>query len=368
MFDRIFSNINKIIERDSKATTYKFALLRGVIDIIQDNSPYIFLTDEKASIPTGLLIEKWLLYYYPIIDSDIPQIHGESSLAFNGQFRKLILAYSRSNGFSEFYNDLRNKGIPPSLCPDFKALARQLYKTITGMPMKHIGYSLNNGFYSIFSYEKPHASFNPHRIDIDFLIFNFGSFSIPIEYYNAFKLLGSFINGQDSILFKWAEFSVNASRKNLTIENVISNVLKNPVTERDALESKQIYRNALTNDGKLTCVWTGRPLSDYHVDHVIPFSVWRNNDLWNLLPTHPAINNRKKDKIPSVELVEKRKEMIFYYWHLNDDFCHERFHREMKFSLLGNNDAGDWKAAALEKLQKNCQYLISERGYEEWKI
>jgi hypothetical protein len=34
-----FINISKIIERDSKSTTYKYALLRGTIDIIQDNSP-----------------------------------------------------------------------------------------------------------------------------------------------------------------------------------------------------------------------------------------------------------------------------------------------------------------------------------------
>jgi hypothetical protein len=41
MKSEVFSNINKIIERDSKASTYKFALLRGVIDIILENSPYI---------------------------------------------------------------------------------------------------------------------------------------------------------------------------------------------------------------------------------------------------------------------------------------------------------------------------------------
>jgi hypothetical protein len=41
MHNDVFQNISKIIERDSKTTTYKFALLRGVIDIIQDNSPFI---------------------------------------------------------------------------------------------------------------------------------------------------------------------------------------------------------------------------------------------------------------------------------------------------------------------------------------
>jgi len=60
MQDVVFKNIAKIIERDSKVTTYKFALLRGVIDVIQDNSPYISFSDSRVNIPTGLLIEKWI--------------------------------------------------------------------------------------------------------------------------------------------------------------------------------------------------------------------------------------------------------------------------------------------------------------------
>ena len=73
----VYSNISKIIERDSKSTTYKFALLRGVIDIIQDNSPFISISKDRVQIPTGLLIEKWMMYYYPILESsiNIPQIN-----------------------------------------------------------------------------------------------------------------------------------------------------------------------------------------------------------------------------------------------------------------------------------------------------
>ena len=66
MQEVVFANISKIIERDSKVTTYKYALLRGVIDLIQDNSPYITFFEDRANIPTGLLIEKWILYYYPL--------------------------------------------------------------------------------------------------------------------------------------------------------------------------------------------------------------------------------------------------------------------------------------------------------------
>ena len=67
MQDRIFSNISNIVERDSKSTTYKYALLRAVIDIIQDNSPFINVSSERVSFPTGLVVEKWMQYYLSLI-------------------------------------------------------------------------------------------------------------------------------------------------------------------------------------------------------------------------------------------------------------------------------------------------------------
>jgi hypothetical protein len=250
MNNEVFYNISKIIERDSKTTTYKYALLRGVIDIIQDNSPYISFNQNRVHIPTGLLIEKWLLYYYPILQAEtsIPQINGETNLAFSKQFSKLITDYETRGGFSAFYNDLRNKGIPKDLQIDFIELAKKLKDTITKMPMKYIGRSISNEFYSIFTYENQTLR-RSSNLDIETLIKDFGTFSIPFEYYEAFKILGSFINGQDSILFKWAEFSVNASGNNLSVHKVLNEVLKSPITERNISESKKLYTDILIKKG-----------------------------------------------------------------------------------------------------------------------
>ena len=347
MIDPIFANINKIIERDSKATTYKFALLRGVIDIIQDNSPYIRFSDDRVIIPTGLLLEKWLLYYYPILESEtlIPQINGDINLAFGVQFRKLINDYRSLGGFSAFYNDLSNKGIPTLLQPDFLGLSKKLYDTITRMPMKYIGRSVNKEFYSIFKCEPGTRKLTNGSIDVAYLIHTYGTFSIPVEYYNSFRVLGSFINGQDSILFKWAQFSVNASHQPLSLEKVIAGLLRSPITERDVRESKRIYRSALKKEGKVYCVWTGDLLTKYDVDHMVPFSIWKNNDLWNLLPSGSRINNKKKDKIPSVIRIENQSELILKYWNLINECQPVRFQREIKISLLGDNNNNDWQSA-----------------------
>lgn len=369
MKNDVFSNISKIIERDSKSTTYKFALLRGVIDIIQENSPFISFSEGRVHIPTGLMVEKWLLYYYPILESStsIPQINGGANLKFAVQFRKIILAYSNNGGFSAFYNDLKNKGIPKTLHEDFCLLIKQLKSTITKMPMKYIGRSISDEFYSIFHYNSSRQRV-PVTINIEYLINNFGSFSIPHEYYEAFRLLGSFINGQDSILFKWAEFSVNASGNNLPVEKVLNEVLKIPITQRDVYESKQLYKESLKKEGKVRCVWTGQAISNYDVDHMIPFSVWKNNDLWNLLPSSKIINNKKRDKIPSVRLIEKRKDLILHYWGLIRNKHSQRFQNEIQVSLLGNNDFSSYQQTAVNQLQKSCDYLISKRGFEEWNI
>jgi len=371
MNKKIFSNISKIIERDSKSSTYKFALLRGTIDIIQDNSPYIDIRENRIHIPTGLLIEKWLLYYYPILDSKtkIPQIYSNANLAFELQFTNLIENYKSRGGFSAFYNDLKNKGIPNDLNDLFFELAKKIRNTITTMPMRYIGRSINHEFYSVYVRENTKRLSKSSGIDIERLINDFGSFSIPIEYYEAFKLLGSFINGQDSILLQWAEFSVNASKKNLSTEKVISEVLKSPITERDILESKKLYKSILEKKGAVYCVWTGKKLNKYDVDHVIPFSVWKNNDLWNLLPSSSSINrNSKKDKIPPPILIEKQKDLILDYWDVIYKEQSNRFKKEIQIALLGNHPFSVWKEKGIEQLQQSCNYLIENRGFEEWKI
>lgn len=369
MNKEVFQNISKIIERDSKTTTYKFALLRGVIDIIQDNSPYISFVENRVQIPTGLLIEKWLMYYYPILQSQtyIPQINGETNLAFNNQLSKLVSDYEARGGFSAFYNDLKNKGIPEDLQRDFFDLAKILRDTITKMPMKYIGRSISNDFYSIFNYENQPIR-RSSTIDIETLIKDFGTFSIPFEYYEAFKILGSFINGQDSILFKWAKFSVNASGNNLSVHKVLNEVLKSPITLRDIKESKKLYKEILQKEGNVYCVWTGRKIGNYDIDHLIPFSVWKNNDLWNLLPSDSKINNQKRDKIPTPEMIESQKSLIIDYWGIIYEHQSQRFQKEIQVALLGNYSFDSWKEVGISQLQNSCNYLIENRGFEGWKI
>lgn len=369
MDQSVFLNIGKIIERDSKTTTYKLALLRSVIEIIQENSPYIRIAGDRVHMPTGLLVLKWMTYYYPILESEpaVPQINGAYQLAFEGPLRNLIQGYKHRGGFSRFYNDLTVEGIPGHLMSDFVNLVNQLRNTITRMPMRYIGRTLSNDYYSIFCFT-PGRSLNSAEVtDKLAIIEHSGSFSIPLDYFEAFRFLGSFINGQDSILMKWAEFSARASGDNISVAMAIDAITRSPVTDRDVQEAKRLYSNILQEEKSVYCIWTGQRTRTYQIDHLLPFAIMKNNDLWNLLPSTGPINRQKRDKIPSPDVIEKSRERILYYWNLIHEKQEDRFDREMKLALLGPEADYYWQDMAIGRLQEACHYLITNRGYEEWK-
>jgi hypothetical protein len=219
-------------------------------------------------MPLGLLIEKWLLYYYPLVN--VPQINSSTQLAFAAQMKTMVSFYELRGGFSAFYNDLKNKGIPAELHILFFDLVKKLRTTIIQMLMKYIGTSIYGKHYGIYEFERGPA-LKASTVDAEYLIRSCGTFSIPLEYYEAFQVLGSFVNGQDAILFKWAEFSVQASGHTMSVTQVLNEVLKSPVTTRDIAESKALYREILKTDGKVHCVWSGDVISRYDIDHIIPY-------------------------------------------------------------------------------------------------
>lgn len=366
-------SINYILERDSKDTTYKFALLRSVIDAVQYYDHLKKEEEDAATFPLGVLIEKWILYYYPLIESNIPQKHGENNtkgrtLAFKKYFDTICNYYRDKGGFNFFYNEYKKGIFHKDIKQDFLKLLKSLKNTITNMPMKYLGNSYFKKYYSVFKYNHDSKITEiPEALDVEYIIRNFGTFSFSKELYVVFKYLGSFMNGTESIIYKWAEFSANADKnKVLTVEKVLDKLLITPETERDVLTSKVFFEKLLHEKNELECIWSGKKIVKnlLNIDHILPFSIWKNNDLWNLLPVHKAVNSDKKDKIPSPDLIEMRKNIIHYYWKLLSNQYVERFQKEIYYDLVGNDE----KISPIDSLKNKANYLINIRGYEEWNL
>ncbi len=364
--------INKILQilrRDDKSSTYKFALLRGLVEIL-DREPFLALERPHAegNYPLGLLIERWLYYYIPLIRKNCPQAPGDR-VAFKPALEKALSHYPKSEGISDFHHDYRRGRINGAAARDFSAAAIAIAKTLTKMPMKHLGYSAEQGHYSVTKPERTQFKrLNCEIFDEAFLRRNFGTFSIDASYLAPLRGLGALIIGTESILQQWAEFSSSAATRagrRLPPEEVITILASRPSDERDVKEAREAFLAILKRGEPLLCVWCGEPIKgkdDLAVDHVIPFSLWGDNSRANLMPVHARENNRKRDKIPSPELIERSRERLIFY--LRPDRRPNYAPSPSGHSEI--HDAEDVENNWVSALKERCRRIIEDRGYQSW--
>ena len=129
--------------------------------------------------------------------------------------------------------------------------------------------------------------------------------------------------------------------------------------------AREIYRAASIQH----CVWSGRHLTEakFAVDHVIPYALWGNNDLWNLLPTHPVVNGEKSDKLPTSELLLARRGEVVRNWQLARDAVPEAFDQQAE-RLLGHSlsRGGGWEDELHARLREAVELTALQRGVERW--
>jgi hypothetical protein len=101
---------------------------------------------------------------------------------------------------------------------------------------------------------------------------------VPAPVWKEMCLIGYWVS--ESIILRWAELTAEISEDRLEVAEVVDKLLVRPKPERDIETAQKAYAGL----SDLRCVWTGTVLRRFEVDHLIPFSLWYNNDLWNLLP------------------------------------------------------------------------------------
>lgn len=377
-----YQKINAIIENDGAASTLKYALLKGTIEICQQYSHFKEIREDRAWYPMGLLVERWLTYFYPLFEGTIfvPQLVGETNLGpskkivFREPLSEIIRHYQDHGGFSVFYSDFTDGNLSPEVNSQLLKVCKSIRERIIDMPMRHLGYSWHQKEYSIFTLPKRRLTLpRTMQISPEELIKHFGKYSIHRDLAATFESFGGFIIGEETLLSKWADFSLMVARnKGIPLDRgeILSLLLKEPETERNVTQVKQFYSRLLKRQGSLPCVWSGKDLTSIHsldIDHILPFSIWKNNNIWNLLPSDPKTNKEKRDNIPSSELLDQRRDTILAYWTLLYQEFGKTFENEMKLALLGESDfPGNWKIKGFNELKKKCDYLTRTRGLIAW--
>jgi hypothetical protein len=184
------------------------------------------------------------------------------------------------------------------------------------------------------------------------------------ELWRELSLLGHWII--DAVIVRWAALTERfGHRQGIRSGDVLPLLLARPDPDRVTAVARGIYLAAHAD----RCVWSGRHLAarNFVVDHAIPFSLWGNNDLWNLLPADAGINARKSDRLPTGELLKSRQAHIQESWRLTREAMPQAFDRQAK-QLLGHDLARgqSWEGELFTRVREAIELTALQRGIERW--
>ncbi|WFB36960.1 methyltransferase domain-containing protein [Kiritimatiellota bacterium B12222] len=344
--------VEKVLNHDKKDATYKLALVRALAEIAQTEFHIAeFLPHGKVAIPLGNIADRWLWYYWPIFaherfisQKNGEREHGGKNLAIRKKINDLIVA-AGPGGLSAFHANWRRGTLSEGQKKFWKSAHSKLKSTIWNMPVRHAG---GGKEFSVFQYN--HDLKNP-AIEMDAAL------------WREFCLTGSWI--QDATLLRWAELTEQLSRQQVKASEVLDCLLKRWDPDRDVQDARGYY---LKNKSDLICVWTEKSVrTNFEVDHTLPYTLWKNNDLWNLLPALPSVNNQKRDSIPSTALLKARRDLIINYWSgLQTEFG-DRFLRDAQ-TLMGREEfkTDNWENTLYSRLSEACEITATQRGVKRW--
>lgn len=343
---RPIDQIEGVLNHDKKSATYKFALFRALAEIAtQSPNSVTWLADAQVGLPVRYVAEKWLQYYWPLVESRtfIPQLNGErpdagKPIKFRKHLHALVQRYAKAGGCSGFRIE-RNKG---QLSPDTQKLLRALMTDIEDAiikgPVVFAGGALITG--RVFGYDAKTRQV-----------------LIPNDLWIELSHLGYWVS--QAVILQWAEKTTKLG-EGIDVATVV-NLLLEKEDERSTIEARKLFSGL----DRLECVWTGATLREsFDVDHVIPFDLWHNNDVWNLLPASKTANSKKSNKLPSTEILRSRKDCIVGYWEVLRGKNSQRFDKEAETLLVMPTD--NWQNALYGQMCNAVEVTALQRGVGRW--
>ena len=346
---RSLETIESILNRDKKDATYKPALFRALAELATSSyNAARWLPGGRVAIPLRLIADKWLEYFWPLFESPsfIPQKRGEKPgclkpVMFRAELNELIKLYRGNGGLCRFSVEYRGNALDPAAAIAHRKALSRIADAIRNGPV----YFAGGGGSKTFEYDPA------ERLIV-----------MQADLWRELSTMGNWI--ADATVLRWAELTAEIAQGAVKVCDVVGQLLTLPIPEREVAAARSLY------DGlpDKVCVWTERRLADeFDVDHAIPFVLWRNNDLWNLLPAARTVNNQKRDRLPTRSLVLARKPLIIDYWTCMRKAHPERFAFEIeKLVGAGQGASGNWENRLFNAVAEAVEFTALQRGVERW--
>jgi hypothetical protein len=345
--------LRHIILNDAKAATYKLGLLRAICRAADGSAGIVRDTgSDIVAVPMGLVALNWLRLYMPLLKRNLPQTPtnvGTAGLGFaKSPFQNLLGECSAADlRIGSRFTQARAKSLHLSL--------RDATQTIDRMPATYITYPTGG---RILLINRQRTVMAPTTIDLnEEYLASFGWMQVPTHLWRAMVRNAAWI--EPTLIAEWTRLIRDyASRqKKRVAEDEISAGMRWSDPRRDVARVHQIAVATLRS-GELRCAWTDRPLSDatLDIDHMFPWAAWPCSDLWNLLPSHREVNQRRKrDRLPSALALYRAEARIMGWWsmaYLNRPGLSDEFREEARASLPALSGSGPQDVFAAVTLQR----------------
>ncbi|MDD1792761.1 class I SAM-dependent methyltransferase [Enterovibrio sp. ZSDZ42] len=328
--------VRHVIVNDSKAATYKLALLRTLLRIADAHpGALVDRTDKHVAIPLGLVALYWMRQYKRLLDTDAGNGMG---IQQNSDPNK-GLSFVKDAGWGKLKGLAADDLAIGAFFSGEEALALQkaIRDTITTLKSGPVKFTYRSDITKpLFAMERNKTQTrSSFVIDSEFLS-SFGIFTLEESLWDCLRLYASWI--EPLVVNQWI---AEMRRYELNQQRAISlqtyhDCLAWIDASHDTRNVRKRIESLRENQHQIVSVWSNTKLNDkYHVDHCLPFAYWPNNDMWNLFPTTEKENLTKLNRVPSKQRLESAKTRILDFWQLAWESEHDqtRFFSEAVLSL-----------------------------------
>ena len=355
-----------VILNDAKSSTYKLGLLRALARAADGAQGLVRITaDDRVILPLGLVALNWLRLYKPLLEAGLPQSPkniGTEGLGFVGEAWggiRDIAAHELRVG--SVFAPLRAAALHGAL--------RDAASTIARMPATFMTYPGSSEPILPTRRGRLSPGASATRLEAAYL-WSFGEITVPLHLWRALVQFDAWI--EPALIAEWVRVMEGyAEGQGRRLDpGVVVRAMTWADPRRDVGFARRRALTLLEEHG-LHCVWTGRRLTAARldIDHCLPWAAWPCEDLWNLLPSTPAVNRHgKRDRLPAPDLLERSEDRILSWWErawVSNPGTAGRFTAEAQASLpvpAGRDDLG----AVFTGLQARRFAIRADQQVAEW--
>lgn len=386
--------IERIISRGSKQTTYKLAVLRAIVDFIIEH-PGREPRNGWHFIPVLDLARRALTYYWRLALEGVPQGHGHESvkiprfareLAASGitwpgldfsdrragwQLGDLILRRAMPERVRHALLDTREVLIDQPLLylPNVAGSRVRFFSVVTtadstGQPPiqapheTHLQAAPGKAAFSgltwpeLLTAERTHVVLSSRSFEEIAAVRYWLLHSIKLRWALECERFGDKTDGADASPISIPSFELTASERDPVLMNA--------------------FRKTYGAIGLGVDLYTGKSFPDaWHLDPVLPWSVFPVNLFWNLVPSAAAMNTEKAARVPTLTNQFRERYLDFLTQclgsglHLVLEDERETYRRYFQSNSPPTSPPGERARALLSLLEKSHGRLV-DAGVDSW--